>query len=139
MAIIMTETVCLPKTHLLIIFLIFIGSASWYIHKDKKKHIDDPQYKYNDMILDSMNKTINDLKNKMNQVENKQETILQKKEEKAPEKIIIKTASPSSDLIVEDVERKLFLNRRDKEMLTHILMLKIKLIFQPEAYQIIII
>jgi hypothetical protein len=99
----MTENICLPKTHLLIIFVIFIGSASWYIHKDKKKHVGEPNYKYNDMALDSLKKTISELSNKLNDVENKQ----------AFDKININT----TDLLPEDIERKLFLNRRDKSVL----------------------
>lgn len=61
----MTENICLPKTHLIIILLIFIGSAAWYIHNDKKKHLDDPSYKYNDAILDNLRKTITEIKDKV--------------------------------------------------------------------------
>ncbi len=96
----MTENICLPKTHMLIIFLIFIGSAAWYIHKDKKKHLDDPNYKYNDMILDTLRKTIIELKNKVN------------------DNVTTKTSDNlNTDLTSEDIERKLFLNHRDKQVL----------------------
>ena len=57
----MTETVCLPKVHLIIIFMVFIGLTSWYIHNDKKKHLDEPDYKYTDKIIDEVNKQINNL------------------------------------------------------------------------------
>jgi hypothetical protein len=107
----MNENICLPRTHMLIIFVIFIGSAAWYIHKDKKKHLDDPNYKYNDLVLDNLRKTITELKNKVNDVETKQTTEQNKK-------IIIKTLdTPVTDLTAEDIERRLFLNHRDKEVL----------------------
>jgi len=111
----MTQIVCLPKTHLLIIFVIFIGSAAWYIHRDKKKHSDEPSYKYNDIVLDNLKKTINELTNKISDVQNKQVNTL----EKASEKNIIKSInSPrSTDLTVDDIERKLYLNNRDREVL----------------------
>lgn len=117
----MTQIICLPKTHLLIIFVVFIGSAAWYIHKDKKKHLDETNYKYNDIVLDNLKKTINQLTNKINDVENKQVNTLEKEKatEKVAEKIIIKSInSPRpTDLTTDDIERKLYLNHRDKEVL----------------------
>lgn len=101
----MTENICFPKTHLLIIFIIFIGSAAWYIHRDKKKHLDEPNYKYNDLVLDNLKKTITELKNKVNDVETKQSTIQTNKEN-----------IPVTNLTAEDIERRLFLNRRDREV-----------------------
>jgi hypothetical protein len=80
----MSENICLPKIHMIIIFIIFIGLTAWYIHNDKKKHINDPNYKYNDMILDNLRKSISELKNKTESY---------------------------------DIERKKFLNHRDKEVL----------------------
>lgn len=80
----MSENICLPKTHMIIIFIIFIGIAAWYIHLDKKKNMNVPDYKYNDMILDNLRKSINDLENKTESY---------------------------------DIERKKFLNHRDKEVL----------------------
>ena len=62
----MTENICLPKTHLTIVLLVFISLAAWYIYRDKKKHLDEPGYKYNDMVLDSLRKTITELKDKVN-------------------------------------------------------------------------
>lgn len=93
----MTENICLPKTHILIIFVIFIGSASWYIHWDKKKHLNEPNYNYNNLVLDNLRKTITELKSK--------------------EKIIIKPLNvPIRDMTVEDIQRKLFLNDRDRNV-----------------------
>lgn len=86
----MTDNICLPKTHMIIIFIIFIGSAAWYIHKDKEKHLNEPNYKYNDMILDNLKKTISELKSQIKE---------------------------NNNLISEDVERKIFLNHRDKDVL----------------------
>lgn len=111
----MSENICLPKTHTLIIFVIFIGSAAWYIHKDKKKHLNEPDYKYNDLILDNLRKTIIELKSKVTDVENKQSI---KQKEKVSENIIIKTQDALvTDLTAEDIKRRLFLNRRDKNVL----------------------
>lgn len=58
----MQDNICLPKVHLLIIFAIIIGLASWYIHNDKKKHINEPDYKYNEVLLDNIKQTINQIK-----------------------------------------------------------------------------
>ena len=63
----MSDQICLPKSYILIIFCIFIGLAAWYIHNDKKKNIDNINYKFNDSILDIINKKM--LENKM--LENK--------------------------------------------------------------------
>lgn len=52
----MADNICLPKSYFLIIFCIFIGLAAWYIHNDKKQNIDNINYKFNDSILDVINK-----------------------------------------------------------------------------------
>jgi hypothetical protein len=52
----MSDNICLPKSYFLIIFCIFIGLAAWYIHNDKKQNIDNINYKFNDSILDVINK-----------------------------------------------------------------------------------
>lgn len=52
--------VCLSSTHLLIILSVFLGSAAWYIHNDKKKHVDDPNYKYDDKLITSIIKNLMD-------------------------------------------------------------------------------
>ena len=100
----MSENICLPKTHILIIFLVIIGSAAWYIDNDKKNHQNKPNYKYNELVLDNLKKMIIELKNKQT--------------EQISEKTIIKTQNdPNTDLVIEDIERKKFLNRRDKDVL----------------------
>jgi hypothetical protein len=58
----MAEQICLPKSYILIIFCIFIGLAAWYIHNDKKRNLDN-NYKFNDSILDFINKKITQNKN----------------------------------------------------------------------------
>ena len=45
--------------------MVLIGSAAWYIHNENKKHLDELNYKYNDGIIDNLNKTINELKNNL--------------------------------------------------------------------------
>ena len=59
----MSDQICLPKSYFLIIFCFFIGLAAWYIHNDKKKNIDNVNYKFNDSILDVINKKISENKN----------------------------------------------------------------------------
>ena len=61
----MSNNICLPTNHLIIIFMVLIGSAAWYIHNENKKHLDELNYKYNDGIIDNLNKTINELKNNL--------------------------------------------------------------------------
>jgi hypothetical protein len=58
----MSDNICLPKSHILIIFCIFIGLAAWYIHNDKKKNTDNLNYKFNDSILELINKKISENK-----------------------------------------------------------------------------
>jgi hypothetical protein len=96
----MTGTICLPTNHLIIIFCVFIGFSAWYIHYDKKKHLDDPNYKYSDHILKSLIKNINQIKEENEtQKINKQQNV-----ENMEEKM--------SDFM----EKRLFLNQRDVEV-----------------------
>ena len=37
----MSNQICLPKSHIIIIFCFFIGLSAWYIHNDKKNNLDD--------------------------------------------------------------------------------------------------
>ena len=61
----MGRNICLPHTHLIIIICVFTGLAIWYIHNEKKRHIDDPNYKYNDAILSKIAKSIAELPDKL--------------------------------------------------------------------------
>lgn len=70
----MNDNICLPKTHLLILFSVFIGFAVWYIHNDKKKHINEIDYSYNQGMLNNISNTISQLSNKIK--ENYQKRIL---------------------------------------------------------------
>lgn len=55
----MAGTVCLPTFHLLIIFCIFIGFTTMYIQYNKNKNLNDPNYDYEDRILNKLVKKIN--------------------------------------------------------------------------------
>ena len=81
----MSEHICLPPTHLIIIMCVFIGLTSWYIHNDKKKHHAEPNYKYNDQILSKISKSISDLPQKLLEQEQKiqeqQQLIYEQKQE----------------------------------------------------------
>ena len=57
----MSDNICLPKSYFLIIFCIFIGFAAWYIHNDNKKNFEN-NYKFNDSILDIINKKLSENK-----------------------------------------------------------------------------
>jgi len=63
----MAGTICLPTFHLLIIFCIFIGFTAMYIQYNKNKNLHDPNYDYEDRILNKLVKKIN---NKENNKEN---------------------------------------------------------------------
>jgi hypothetical protein len=54
----LSENICLPKTYLIIILCIIMGSVVWYIHMDKKKHLNESDYKYNDTMINKIIKTI---------------------------------------------------------------------------------
>ena len=56
----MSENICLPKNYIIIIFCLFIGLTTWYIHIDKNKHMGDPNYKYNDNILNKILKKVSE-------------------------------------------------------------------------------
>jgi len=76
----MSNQICLPKSHIIIIFCFFIGLSAWYIHNDKTKNIDDVNYKFNDSILDIVNKKILEKQLKLNnQLNNLKEENLQLK------------------------------------------------------------
>ena len=55
----MSETICFSKNYLLIIFCVFLGLAVWYIHYEKKKHIMEKDYKFNDSMIMQVQKIIN--------------------------------------------------------------------------------
>ena len=87
----MSNVVCLPYHHLLILFCIFIGFAVLYIHYDKKSMLAvDPNYEYEDRILNKVIKTINATQ--------------------APQQIIEYRENPI-------VERRQYLNNRDQQVL----------------------
>lgn len=54
----LSENICIPKTYLIIILCIIMGSVVWYIHMDKKKHLNESEYKYNDTMINKIIKTI---------------------------------------------------------------------------------
>jgi hypothetical protein len=57
----MSDQICLPKSYILIIFCIFVGLAAWYIYYDNKKNFEN-NYKFNDSILDIINKKLSENK-----------------------------------------------------------------------------
>ena len=55
----------MSDTNLIIMFCVFSGIAVWYMHNDKKKHLDEKDYKYGDLIVTKLLKkidNINDIK-----------------------------------------------------------------------------
>ena len=57
----MSNVICLPTNYLLIIFCIFIGFVLIYKHYDREKHIvNDPNYNFEDRILNKVVKKINE-------------------------------------------------------------------------------
>ncbi len=96
----MSEQICLPTNHLLIIFCVFTGFAVWYIHNDRKKHLYDPTYNYNDNPLNKVTKTIEKLN------DNKYE------------KNIINNLE--FELENEDIERRQYLEHRDNSVIYNV-------------------
>ncbi len=93
----MGENICLPQTHLIIIFCVFTGLAVWYIHGEKKKHLAEPEYKYSDQILSKIAKSIAELPGKLKEQEQTQELIISPELEKR-----IALAKRDQDVIVND-------------------------------------
>lgn len=91
----MAETICLPQTHLIIIVSVFVGLAVWYIHNEKKKHIGEPEYRYNDETLLKIAKSIAELPDKLKEQEQKQ------------------------ILISPELEKQLALAKRDHEVISN--------------------
>jgi hypothetical protein len=125
----MTNNVCLPRNHVLIIFVICISLATWYINNDKQKHLNEPNYKYDDQILDNLKKNIIELQNKVNEVElqNKvNEVELQNKvnEVELQNKVNeVEIKQPSEKVLVKNdddskyIANIKYLKHRDKEVL----------------------
>ncbi len=65
----MSDTICLPKTHTLIILCVFGGLAVWYIHNETQKNIANKQYDSSNLEL--ITKAIQEL-NKQNDEKNEQ-------------------------------------------------------------------
>lgn len=63
------STVCLPTVHILIIFCVFIGFTVLYIHYDKKKHNDEPNYNFNDSVVTKIVKAIEMKDNAANEIQ----------------------------------------------------------------------
>lgn len=93
----MGENICLPQTHLIIILCVFTGFAVWYIHNEKKKHIGEPEYKYNEQILSKIAQSIAELPEKLKEQEQEQEVIITPELEK---RIIL--AKRDQDIIDND-------------------------------------
>lgn len=80
----LSENICLPKTYLIIILCIIMGSVVWYIHMDKKKHLNESEYKYNDTMIKKIIKTISTQNNDVQENINKIINQLTKKENLEP-------------------------------------------------------
>jgi hypothetical protein len=101
----MSDKLCLPKTHLLIILCVFMGLTVWYIHFNQKK-----QSEYNQLLLNNISQI-----SKQNPIDKKNEDPIIVKNE---DPIIVKNNDP---IIVknEDVsflEKRKILEYRDAEV-----------------------
>lgn len=132
----MSDNICLPKTHMIIVFAIFMGLTVWYIHNDKKYHTDEPNYKYSDSIIDSINKKISELNNKIVVAEVKALTA-EEKALTAQEKALTAEVKASNaeekvssankqaqivrketiDVLSQELERRRFIQERDQKVL----------------------
>ena len=124
----MSDHICLPKIHMIIVFTIFMGLSVWYIHNDKKSHLDEPNYKFSDSVLNSLNQKISELKNKINSAEEKafsaeekafsdeeKAFIAEEKEDLANKKTqIIK--KETINVLNEELERRKYIQERDQKV-----------------------
>jgi hypothetical protein len=116
-----TDNICLPKTYFITIFSIFIASVVWYIHFDKKKHLDEKDYKYNETIINKMIKTIDELKKTKitsKEIEAKISKNIEPTIAKAPLYFIDTKNSEMVKTFINDIaERKTYLKERDAKVL----------------------
>lgn len=116
----MSDHICLPKTHIIIIFAVFIGLSVWYIHNDKKYHLDEPRYKFNDSVIDTINKKILDLSNsRLNEIKNTSPKRSRLNEIKniSPEKIRLNKLKNRPPIQNHELERSRFIQERDQKVL----------------------
>jgi hypothetical protein len=62
----MSDNLCLPKTHLLIILCVFMGLTAWYIHFNQQK-----QNEYNQLVLNNINQISKQTKIENENLDNK--------------------------------------------------------------------
>ncbi len=110
----MSDNVCLPKTHMIIVFAIFMGLAVWYIHNDKKSHVDEPAYKFSDSVLNSLNQKISELKNKIEVTEKRALTAEEKAELANKKTQVVK--KETINVLNEELERRKFIQERDQKV-----------------------
>ena len=63
----MSNNICLPKIHLLIILCVFIGLSAWYIHFNKDKQPEYQQALLNQLMYQQLNQQLNQLNQPINQ------------------------------------------------------------------------
>ena len=104
----MTDKICLPKSHLLIIFCTIIGFATWYIYLDKKN-----------ITNQQLIKTL--LTNKPQVVQQQPQQVVQQQQQpqvvqQQPQQIVVQPQQPQQVVVqplVEDIERRNYLTNRD--------------------------
>ncbi len=121
----MSEHVCLPKTHILIVFAIFMGLSVWYIHNDKKGHVNEPGYKFSDTAINTLNQKLLELKNKIDLAEQKATTAEEKamvatkkalSAETVASKQVEVAKSKVSNVLNEEIERRKLIQERDERV-----------------------
>lgn len=113
----MSDHVCLPKTHMIIVFSIFIGLSVWYIHNDKKSHVNESNYKFSDSVLNSLNQNLLELKNKIDKTENSDlanKNDLVNKNDLANKNNIANKKYQT--VLNEEIERRNFIQERDQKV-----------------------
>ena len=127
----MSDNLCLPKTHLLIILCVFMGLTVWYIHFNKENQLD-----YNQRMLNNIIQTVSqpqktqDNKIQDNKIQDNiiqdnkiQDNIIQDNKiqdsqiqynKKEPEIIIVKNENKNEDILF--LEKRKALEIRDAEV-----------------------
>ena len=55
------NSICISKTHSILLLVIIITFATWYLHFDKYKHITEKDYNFNDKILNKVIKKLDEI------------------------------------------------------------------------------
>ena len=109
----MSENICLPQTHLFIIISVFMGLCIWHIHNEKKKHLKEHNFKYNDHLLSKIVKTISELPEQIKQVKQDEQNNVVNQDNQ------VNLVNPNVKIIDPELEKHILLSKRDRAILSN--------------------